>query len=1251
MDYKKIILIIFLISNLYASTQPSGREYRRSAIHNGNLVRTVFGNYGVIAQPGNKGPRGAWIHDNNGYIGDISLIVGAEITSPDIETGEMKTFHSTVVCPVDRPISGSVEQSENGENWGFEPVAGYFNDYQESIAMSTSTGSWPTSWPDKNSEWDGSWNGFFGKDLQFIQQESYYVMDDNNDREFNFPENNMWNVEFKPDSLNLSRNGLGLEVRVRGMQWQQFMAQDCLFWLYEITNTSTTDYSKVAFGELVGTYVGVTGASSEGNEYDDDWSFFDVNEDMTFTGDYDDDCSRNPNWVGDVGMVGYAFLESPGNPYDGIDNDGDAIDQAGSNLFEEADFDSIYIYSGFNAISIDDNYNRSIIMITEEIDIETRGGVITVIPGETYLSEGNILIDENGEEVINPNAFDGIDNDLDGLIDENYFVHYRQRKIDQDGTVLFDIINPRRYVNYVDFGENTNPLIDERRDDGIDNDGDWNPEFHDVGEDGVMDTGDSGENDGLPTAGEPNFDETDPDESDQIGLTSFDYFTPANDFPHSNDEELWNKLAPGFFDVPSSIENGEPVAGEDGDFIFGSGYFPLRAGQTERFSIALVFGEDNEDLLRNKRTVQNIYDQEYKFPPPPTKPTLTAVSGDNQVTLYWDRKAEEYMDPILHKFDFQGYKIYRATDPNFNDVRNITNAMGVIEGYEPLAQFDKNDDIDGFFYPTEELFQASQGYSFYLGENTGLVHKYIDTDVQNGRTYYYALVAYDHGNPEDLFPAENSKFISVLPNGEIITDINTAVITPNSVVAGLKTISNMDSITVFGNGTGNVTLEIINEQSLIGNEYTLIFDDTSNDSIDNDNDGLLDYLDLDEFPAVTTTYSILDENEKRVELFFEDSLYVDLNYQYIDVESFFIINEINQIISKEDYYLDFLNGKIILVNLDLLNINLVAQFKYYPLFKSPYIQGSPFVDEDLDTESFDGLRLNFNNDWNIEFDENNSFWKIKNENNGWDINPDSTFGYSFDEKIIYFGEEPLFIPNKIPNNYALIFSDSIGFGRANINSSFNFENTGDLTNFKLVDLTNNIDVEYFFYESERPDVIDEQDIIYYHELDTLGNYHYSWSLYFYDDNSDGPEYYNFGDEDTLFLFTKKPFRDGDVATIQIPQIEIDNDNEINQLDKIRVVPNPYIVATKFESPLPPGITSGRGERRIEFRSVPNNSIIRIYTSRGQLVRTLKHDGNIFDGSVAWDLKTYENLDISFGVYFYVVESYLGVKKGKLAVIK
>ena len=292
------------------------------------------------------------------------------------------------------------------------------------------------------------------------------------------------------------------------MQWGQFLAQDCIFWLYEITNTSATDYNKVVFGELVGTYVGATGTDDSAMEYNDDWSFFDVNENIAYTGDFDNDCSSNPNWVGDVGMVGYAFLESPGNPYDGIDNDGDAITIGGAPSFTESDFDSYTIETGDDIVIIDEDYNRQVINVTqnngEVLSLVTQGKQIEIIIGETVLSEGN-LIDENGETSINTNAYDGIDNDLDGLIDENYYLHYRQRKEDQDGNVLFDILNPKSYIDYISgFGMN-NSMIDESRDDAIDNDGDWDSEYDDVGQDGIANTGDLGENNGFPDAGEPNL--------------------------------------------------------------------------------------------------------------------------------------------------------------------------------------------------------------------------------------------------------------------------------------------------------------------------------------------------------------------------------------------------------------------------------------------------------------------------------------------------------------------------------------------------------------------------------------------------------------------------------------------------------------------------------------------------------------------------------------------------------------------------
>ncbi len=301
---KKILLILSLImivvSLLFAD---SGREYRRFGVHRGNLVKTVFGNWGVVAQPADKGPRAAWINDNNGYVGDVSPMIGVEVNSVD-ENGDPVTFHSVIVSPVDRPTLGGAEQGPDGKQWGLEPVKGYYNstliESQQRIAMSDNQQSWPESWPDKDPTWNGQWNGYFGQQSN-ASVESFYVMDDNNDEEFNFASFNDYQVNFKPDSMDLSKNGLGLEVRVRGLQWAQFLAQDVIFWLYEVENTGTTNYDKVTFGSLVGTYVGVTSTEDFG-EYNDDWSFFDVEKDLTYSGDFDNTVASNPNWVGtDVG--------------------------------------------------------------------------------------------------------------------------------------------------------------------------------------------------------------------------------------------------------------------------------------------------------------------------------------------------------------------------------------------------------------------------------------------------------------------------------------------------------------------------------------------------------------------------------------------------------------------------------------------------------------------------------------------------------------------------------------------------------------------------------------------------------------------------------------------------------------------------------------------------------------------------------------------------------------------------------------
>jgi hypothetical protein len=113
--------VLFIIVAVTGFAQ-SGREYRRSAVMNGNQVRTVFGNWGVIGQPSDTRPRGAWKDDNNGYLGDVSPFVGAEVKWQDT------TFRSVATCPVGRPTQLPDTDPVSGNAWTFEPVAGYFAD-------------------------------------------------------------------------------------------------------------------------------------------------------------------------------------------------------------------------------------------------------------------------------------------------------------------------------------------------------------------------------------------------------------------------------------------------------------------------------------------------------------------------------------------------------------------------------------------------------------------------------------------------------------------------------------------------------------------------------------------------------------------------------------------------------------------------------------------------------------------------------------------------------------------------------------------------------------------------------------------------------------------------------------------------------------------------------------------------------------------------------------------------------------------
>lgn len=1178
----------------------SERANSKKNVHDGNQVSITFFNYGLLGGQGEI--RGEWPRGRGEagyYVGDMLPMVGIEIPvdsdgdgTLDATTRRVTTVRGPRAGP-DGPIG------QPNVFWGLEAMGGFASDdvhpqlgeVNESPAISVDPETWPSFWPDQPDWMDqgtgrADWNGYFGRGVTNADYESYYWMDDHNDRKVQeHPSFSGFN--FRPDSTDLSRGGTGIAVKTRGMQWSHLLAQDALFMLYEVYNASTTTYPRVSVGAVVG---GEVGGPGTGNR---DMAFFDQANDIAYSWDYTGLAMDGlPS-----GYFGFSFLESPGNDFDGIDNDGDSdldrIDglpfvdpelRGEGNVFTAADFQPRVLAPGDPLILIDPvTYEREIVyMPNAETTVETLGQSLTVRPG-MVLEEAQAIIRGQLEqiEVTEKNLFD---ENLNGLIDEDFNLHYERRRQDVLGNIV--TLPSVRYRNWVGFaqdlvternasGEVTgvreptradslrhgllNPMIDEARDDGIDNDGDWDPLTDDVGADGIPGTGDPGEGDGIPTPGEPNFDATDVDESDQVGLSSFFYFTPPGAIRMNDDVRLWESMTPGFFTTNAELEAQQAGGGVDGDFIFGSGYFRFEPGAILRFSVALVFGLDLPQITTNVQSVQEIYDLNYNFARPPEKPTLHAVEGDGQVLLYWDSVAEESVDPVTQTVDFEGYRLYKSTDPNFRDPSVVTDAFGNRGSLQPYRQWDLRNGIEGLWTGSEDLYRRVRGVPFYLGEETGIVHSFVDTEVENGRTYYYALTAYDHGT-HDFYPSENSFTVTVREDGTVSTDRNVARVVPNAPAAGFEAGGWQNLQQTRGAATGEPVIEVLDPGMLMDEtEYDISFQGAG---------------------LAAETYTVTREGETVI----RDQSIDQSTAAVFDGMRILFQNDITRINRDRTDWADST-----VIPHDLFATRAVVSRLTWQLngIDVPYDYEIRFADTVVDS-SLAGFRIGTGNGapmaqsvgtyftvWNTTLDRPSPFAYVEN--------PSGTPGrMDLVGETIFIYEE---IDGELLPTYAVR-------PRA----------PGDPT----------------------PDRMPISE----------------------------PDARTAGAGDVFQVLTYKSFTDRDGYRFSTGGSSIDTDKAIAGLDDVRVVPNPYVSAASWEAPLPPTITTGRGERRIDFINLPAGSIIRIYTSRGEFLRELRHDGAIDRGTVSWDLRSREDLDVAFGVYFYHVEAPgIGETTGKLAIIK
>ncbi len=131
--------------------------------------------------------------------------------------------------------------------------------------------------------------------------------------------------------------------------------------------------------------------------------------------------------------------------------------------------------------------------------------------------------------------------------------------------------------------------------------------------------------------------------------------------------------------------------------------------------------------------------------------------------------------------------------------------------------------------------------------------------------------------------------------------------------------------------------------------------------------------------------------------------------------------------------------------------------------------------------------------------------------------------------------------------------------------------------------------------------------------------------------------------------TVKPVLPGirDKYAFTIQGSKIDKAKQKSSMNKIRVVPNPYVVSSKYETEL--GELRLEPLRQIQFTNLPAECTIYIFTVAADLVKTLHHSSN--NGTEVWDLRTESGREIAPGVYIYSVKSQDMQYTERFAVIK
>ena len=641
--------------------------------------------------------------------------------------------------------------------------------------------------------------------------------------------------------------------------------------------------------------------------------------------------------------------------------------------------------------------------------------------------------------------------------------------------------------------------------------------------------------------------------------------------------------------------------GLDCVFIMSAGPFNLAAGDTTKFSFAILMGDPPADtknfntppdLAKNAEMAQIMYDLKYQGFSPPEAPTVSAIGDDGSVTLYWDSKAEDSRDIVTDVKDFEGYKIYKSTDggqtwgnPNTDRIYNTDQAA---VGWKPIAQFDLAADEDEALYGKAYAGPDTVAPWFNLGSNTGLEHHYVDRDVLNGVTYTYAVVAYDIGiDSSDSYTSDGGdwKFmLETLENFKGTSDLLPQVVTVTPDARPSNAPKDWTVVRGDGNiGTGNVGVIPSDKSQIQGNNHVY-------------------RIVIDADPSFKSTAEAPLENNPQ---YINNPTYAVIDTTTGDT----LIGWVYKQIPDPNSPGDFISVR------DTQATQAARRFPVEMGFKSKL--GDSWGGFQLFTENIEEATLD-----TIEW-----VGKPKAVAPNYTFGLSNSLGFPFSYACDYelrWGERDTTTNGKILpfTTYNITAGTRVDITAASGGSS---------------DQTANADFPDFY--SGRRFAFKESAVPGFDSARVKTTY--NLSINWPPDSLSTNRHYENGDVTQINML--KPFEKGDEFYFDATTVSEMAPVTKKLLEEVLVVPNPYIVTAAWEQDI--------NHKSVHFTHLPDECTIKIFTLNAELVYTILHQ-DIFSGQAEWNLRSMNRQEIAPGLYVFTVEApNYETFVGKFAVIR